>query len=174
LRSADAPGDNPRGLGQKPLLAADLSRSPLEEADAFLAQLREEVGRQRTRAHIGNLTIVGSTVTIPVLLLLSTEYWNFWLGKVAPAILAAVASATALMLQLTKPHERWRLLNVHGGALELERFRYVRRLGDYKDGDADSRLLEQVVITGAAVSDEWSGLMPTSKEAAAKLLGTPE
>jgi hypothetical protein len=156
----------PVGASPHALLSGDASRSPLEEADEFLGRLREEARRQRQRAQRANLGIVTSTASIPVLLLLSTEYADFWLGKIMPAALAAVATAAVLLLQVTKPHERWRLLGARQAGLEIECFRYVHRLGSYGTGDCDALLLEEVALTAKAIGEDWARLMPSSKETA--------
>jgi hypothetical protein len=101
-----------------------------------------------------------------VLLLLSTQYLNFWLGKVLPAILASLTTTAAVLLQLLKPHERWRLLRVNQAVLETARFRYAHELPPYKGAHGDDRLLESVVAVAEATNNEWAALQPESAGAA--------
>jgi hypothetical protein len=126
---------------------------------------------QRNRAHFVNLSIAAGTSAIPVLLLVSTQYWNFLLGKLLPAVLAGLTTTAAVLLQLLKPHERWRLLRLKHGELEAERFRYVHRLSPYDGDDRDALLLQGVVATATATMDEWAGLQPESTGAAQLLQG---
>jgi Protein of unknown function (DUF4231) len=153
------------------LLSSDPQRSALEECDTLLATLQHAGDAQRNRAHFVNLSIAAGTATIPVLLLLSTQYLNFILGKVLPAVLASLTTAAALLLQLLKPHERWRLLRLQQGALEAERFRYVHQLAPYNEPDRDERLLQHVVAVATTTMEEWAGFQPESAAAAQLLQG---
>jgi hypothetical protein len=123
------------------VLSSDPERFALAECDTLLATLRRGGDAQRSRAHFVNLSIAAGSASIPVLLLLSTQYLSFFLGKLLPAILASLTTSAALLLQLLKPHERWRLLRLAGSRLEAERFRYVHRLPPYDEADRDERLL---------------------------------
>jgi hypothetical protein len=153
------------------LLSSGSERSALDECDALLGALRSAGDAQRNRAHFVNLSIATGTAAIPVLLLLSTQYLNFWLGKFLPALLASLTTVAALLLQLLKPHERWRLLRLEQGMLEAERFRYVHGLSPYNESDRDERLLEGVVAVATATMKEWAGLQPESAGAAQLLQG---
>ena len=153
------------------LLSSNPARSALEECDALLARLHRAGDAQRDRAHFVNLAIAVGTATIPVLLLLSTRYLNFFLGKLVPAALASLTTAAALLLQLLKPHERWRLLRLQEGALEVARFQYVHRLSPYHEADRDERLLQHVVAVATTTMEEWAGLQPESAGAAQLLQG---
>jgi hypothetical protein len=148
------------------LLSSAPDRSALDECDALLAVLRSAGDAQRSRAHFVNLSMAGGTAAIPVLLLLSTQYLSFWLGKLLPAVLASLTTTAAVLLQLLKPHERWRFLRLQQGILEAERFRYVHGLPPYDDSDRDERLFEHVVDLGKATMEEWAGLQPASAGAA--------
>jgi hypothetical protein len=121
--------------------------------------------------HFVNLSIAAGTATIPVLLLLSTQCLNFFLGKVLPAVLASLTTAAALLLQLLKPHERWRLLRLQQGALEAERFRYVHKLAPDNKPERDDSLLQQVVAVATTTMEEWAGLHPESAAASQLLQG---
>jgi hypothetical protein len=117
------------------------------------------------------MSIALGTAAIPVLLLLSTQYLNFVLGKLLPAVLASLATTAAVLMQLLKPHERWRLLRLEQGVLEAERFRYVHALSPYDEPDRDERLLQRVVAVATATMEEWAGLQPESASAAQLLQG---
>jgi Protein of unknown function (DUF4231) len=151
------------------LLSSSASRSALEECDALLDALGRAGDAQRTRAHFVNAAIAVGSAAIPVSLLLSTRYFDFFFGKLAPAVLAALTTTAALLLQLLKPHERWRLLRHDQGALEVERFRYVHRLAPYDGDDRDERLFERVAATAQAAVEEWAALQPSSSDAAGLL-----
>lgn len=153
------------------LLTSSPERSALEECDALLTALRRAGDAQRNRAHFVNFSIAAGTAAIPVLLLLSTQYLNFWLGKVLPAVLASLTTTAAVLLQLLKPHERWRLLRLQGGVLEAARFRYVHGLSPYNESDRDERLLQRVVDVATATMEEWAGLQPESAGAGKLLQG---
>jgi hypothetical protein len=141
-------------------------RSALDECDAVLTRLRDAGNAQRSRAHFVNLSIAVGSAAIPVLLLLSTKYLNFWLGKLLPAVLASLTTTAALLLQLLKPHERWRLLRLQETMLAAGRFRYVHALAPYDGADRDERLLEFVVAVAEATTKEWAALQPESAGAA--------
>jgi hypothetical protein len=154
------------------LLSSDPDRSPLEECDLLLKTLGRAGDSQRNRAHFVNVAIAAGTAAIPVLLLLSTRYLDFYLGKLAPALLATLTTTAAILLQLLKPHERWRLLRHEQGALEVERLRYVHKLSPYNGSDRDDRLLERVAATAQAAVEQWAALQPTSSDAAHLLQAT--
>ncbi len=102
--------------------------------------------------------------------MLLSQYLNFFLGKLLPAVLASLTTTAALLLQLLKPHERWRLLRLEQGALEAERFRYVHRLSPYNERDCDERLLQRVVAVATTTMEEWAGRLQPESAGAAQLL----
>jgi len=150
------------------LLSSDAGRSALCECDELLLALGRAGDKQRSLAHFVNVAIAAGTASIPVLLLLSTRYWDFFLGKLAPAVLASLTTTAAVLLQLIKPHERWRLLRSKQGTLQVERLRYVHRIPPYNGDETsrDKRLLERVAKTAAATYQEWSRLQVGSADAA--------
>jgi hypothetical protein len=91
-------------------LTSDAGRAPLEECDELLDAIGQAVGLQRLFASLADFTIIGASASIPVFLLLSTQYLDFYLGKLIPAVLAALAAALALILKVTRTREKWRLL----------------------------------------------------------------
>jgi hypothetical protein len=143
----------------------------LQECDKVLADIRRAVGQQRRRAQTADVVIIGASASIPVFLLLSTQYLDFYLGKLVPALQAALSAAAALVVKLTRPHERWRLLRHSQSVLEAERFRYVHRLGAYAgdDRDRDNHLLDRVVQTSEEIAVAWSEFLPESAKAAQML-----
>jgi hypothetical protein len=46
----------------------------LQECDKVLADIRRAVGQQRRRAQTADVVIIGASASIPVFLLLSTQY----------------------------------------------------------------------------------------------------
>lgn len=138
---------------------------PLDECDELLSAIRRAVGWQRQLAQSADLAIIGASASIPIFLLLSTQYLDFYLGKLVPALLAALTAALALSLKLVRPHERWRLLRFHQAILDAERFRYLHRLGSYAGEDRDIHLLNLVVETSEKIAGTWFELMPESAQA---------
>jgi len=47
------------------------------------------------------------TAAIPLLILLSTQFLSFWLGKFALGAIAALLFVAASYAQLVRPHEHW-------------------------------------------------------------------
>jgi hypothetical protein len=152
-------------------LTSSPERSALDECDSFLATLGSAGDAQRSRAHFVNLSIAAGTAAIPILLLVSTQYLSFVFGKLLPAVLASLTTTAAVLMQLLKPHERWRLLRLQQSVIEAERFRYVHGLSPYNDADRDERLLQRVVAVATATTQEWAGLQPESAGAAQLLQG---
>jgi hypothetical protein len=152
-------------------LTSNEGRTPLGECDELLATVGQAVGSQRRLAQSADLAIIGSSALIPVFLLLSTQYLDFYLGKLVPAVLAALTAAVALMLKVIKPHERWRLLRSQQAHLEAERFRYLHRLGSYAGEDRDIQLLNHVVETSEKIAGPWSELQPDSAQVAQLMQG---
>src|SRR5215469_16295482 len=100
---------------------------------------------------MADVVIIGASGSIPIFLLLSTQYLDFYLGKLVPAVLAALSASSALVVKLTRPHERWRLLRHYRSILEVERFRYEHRLGAYAGEDGGDHLLDRIVETSEAI-----------------------
>lgn len=150
-------------------LASDASRTPLEECDELLGAIRQALGPQRRRAQSADLVTIVASASIPILLLLSTRYLNFYLGKLVPALLAALSAALAIAVKLTKPHERWRVLRLHQSLLEADRFRYLHHLGDFADDDRDKHLLNRIVKTSEEIAMVWSEFLPESERASQML-----
>jgi hypothetical protein len=147
-------------------LTSSAGRTPIDECDELLDTLGRAVGLQRLLAQSADLAIIGASACIPVFLLLSTQYLDFYLGKLIPAVLAALTAALALVLKVTKTHEKWRLLRSQQAYLEAERFRYLHHLGTYADDDRDSRLLNHIVEISEKIAGPWFELMPDSSQVA--------
>ena len=147
-------------------MTSGAGRAALDECDELLNAIRQAVGSQRRLAQSADLGIIGASAAIPVFLLLSTRYLDFYFGKLVPALLAALAAALALVLKVTRPHERWRLLRSQQAHLEAERFRYLHQLGSYGGEDRDIELLNQVVGASEKIAGFWFELMPDSAQVA--------
>jgi hypothetical protein len=147
-------------------LTSSAARTPLEECDELLNTIRHAVGSQRRLAQSADGAIIGASASIPVFLLLSTRYLDFYLGKLVPAVLAALTAALTLVLKVMKPHERWRLLRSQQAHLEAERFRYLHHLGSYADENRDVQLLNHVVEISEKIAGPWFELMPDSAQVA--------
>jgi Protein of unknown function (DUF4231) len=147
-------------------LTSGTDGTPLDECDQVLDVIRQGVGSQRRLAQCADLAIIGTSASIPVFFLLSTQYLDFYLGKLVPAVLAALTATLALLLKVLKPHERWRLLRSNQAHLEAERFRYLHRSGNYAGEDHDIQLLNDVVETSERIAGSWFELMPDSAQVA--------
>lgn len=152
-------------------LTSGAGRTPLDECDDLLNAIRQALRSQRRLAQSADFVIIGASASIPVFLLLSTQYLDFYLGKLVPALLAALTAAVALLLKVTKPHERWRLLRGHQAHLEAERFRYLHRLDSYAGEDRDIQLLNRVVEASEKIAGSWFELMPDSAQVAQLMQG---
>lgn len=138
----------------------------LDECDRFIAEHKEKADTNERRARWASWLLVGSTAAIPVFIVASTQVLDFALGKLIPAVLAAISAAVAGLLQFERPHERWSLYRRYQRLFETERFLYVRRAGQYSAPDHDLRFSEWLTTQRLAVHDEWAGLVPASDQVA--------
>jgi len=139
----------------------------------LIDEQREKADQNRFRSRAASIILVTSTGAIPVLLVVSTKYLDFWLGKVVPAILAALAAATGTVMVMVKPQERWRLHRSYQRKLESESLKYQHRLDPYDVENRDTKLLEKLIRVREEVLAEWVDLMPTS-DSLTKLMAGPE
>lgn len=138
----------------------------LSECDRFITEHKEKADTNERRARWASWLLVGSTAAIPVFIVASTQVLDFTLGKLIPAVLAAISAAVAGLLQFERPHERWSLYRGYQRLFEAERFLYVQRAGRYSATDRDLRFSEWLANQRLAVHDEWAGLVPASDQIA--------
>lgn len=134
--------------------------------DRIVRSLSAKAERNKRRARASVLGLTASTAAIPVLIVASTRWFSFELGKLAPAILAGLSAVLAGWVQIERPHERWKLYKRYERRIETERLRYKHHVGDYEHEDADLRFIEFLAGQQDVLHDEWSGLIPDRGEVA--------
>jgi len=89
-------------------------------------------------------------------------------GKLAPSLLAAVAAVAAGLLQVERPHERWKLYRGYQRRLEVERLRYQNAVAPYDVAEPQRRssFAARVGELQLHLHDEWVGLVPVSADVA--------
>ncbi len=136
----------------------------LAECDRFIAEHKKKADANERRARWASWLLVGSTATIPVSIVASTQVLDFAFGRLIPTILAAISAAIAGLLQFERPHERWALYRRFQRLFETERFLYVQGAGQYATVDRDLRFSEWLASERLAVHNEWAGLVPESDQ----------
>lgn len=147
---------------------ASSGSKPLDACNQTIASVRAKANWNERVARWGTWAIVMLTASVSVLLIASTHWDGFVVGKFVPAVLTAAAAATAGYLQFEKPHERWKLYRGYQRALEVERMRFENKVAPYDAPDADARLTERLAELQLALHDDWAGLLPRSAEVAAR------
>jgi hypothetical protein len=138
---------------------------PREACDQAIESVRAKANANERRARLGTALITVSSASIPVLIIASTQWEGFVLGKLLPAAMASVAGAMAGWMQFSRPHERWKLYRGYQRALEIERLKYDNNVEPYDDGDWRDRVfVERVAELQLALHDEWGGLVPRSSD----------
>lgn len=113
------------------------------------------------------------TAAIPVLILLSTEFLSFWLGKVAPALIAAALFIAASYTQLERPHERWNVYRRYQRTFEAERVLYQNSAEPYTDpATRDALFATKIAQLTVALHEDWARVLPTPDEIARLGRGT--
>jgi hypothetical protein len=146
---------------------------PLTAADSVIRSIGTKAEKNKRRARSAVLFLATSSATIPLALVASTKYLSFFLGKILPAALAAVAAIVATWLEIERPHQRWTLYKRYERLFEAERLRYKHKLGEYAGEDADDRFWEVLAEGQLKLHEEWAGLIPQSSELAPSLRGEP-
>lgn len=101
-----------------------------------IASVRRKADRNERLARVSTALIILASAAISVAIILSTQDDAFFWGKLAPSLLAAVAAVAAGLLQVERPHERWKLYRGYQRRLEVERLRYENGVAPY-NVDAD-------------------------------------
>jgi Protein of unknown function (DUF4231) len=114
------------------------------------------------------------TALIPLFILASTRAYSFWLGKFAPAAVAAALFIAASFVQIERPHERWNLYRGYQRRFETERIRYQNGAAPYDDPSTrDMCFAERITELELALHDDWSRVLPTSDQVAGLGRGGP-
>jgi Protein of unknown function (DUF4231) len=140
--------------------------TPREICDAFIAWLREKADRNERTTRLLTALIAAATAAIPVFLVLSTRWLAFFLGKVVPAVLAALAALITALLHVWRSNDRWRLYRTYERTLETERLKYANKLEPYHGTNRDSEFLKTLAQLHLSLHDKWAGLVPKSTDAA--------
>ncbi|MCF7515119.1 DUF4231 domain-containing protein [Pseudoalteromonas sp. L23] len=103
------------------------------------------------------------TLSSPLLVSLAE---GFWLSKVLPSILSALAAFLTAWLQLRKPQELWALYRGAERIIEMNLVKYDFSLGEYKNksGDADQVLIETISQLKINTHESWKNNIPTKSE----------
>jgi Protein of unknown function (DUF4231) len=140
------------------------TQDPVKFADDSVEGTRARGNRAKWYARLAVSTIIVSTAAIPVFLVLSTQWYGFFLGKVVPSVLAAIAAVTTGYVQVERPFERWQLYRRYQRLFEVERFTYANKGGAYSGGDAVSVFVQRLGELHIALHNEWSGIVPHSDD----------
>jgi hypothetical protein len=147
---------------------ASSGSKPLDACNQTIRSVRAKANWNENLARWGTGLIVVLTASVSVLLIASTHWDGFVVGKFVPAILTAAAAALAGYLQFEKPHERWKLYRGYQRALEVERMRFENKAPPYDEADAETKLTERLAELQLALHADWAGLLPRSSEVAAR------
>ncbi len=140
----------------------------MEACDRAIASVRGKADRNERLARSTTALIILASALIPVAIILSTQEHAFVWGKLAPSLLAAVAAVSAGLLQVERPHERWKLYRGYQRRLEVERLRYQNAVRPYDIPESDRRsaFAARIGQLQLQLHDEWVGLVPVSAEIA--------
>lgn len=155
------------GTDEDNLEQAIASGTPRQHCDAMIRYARRKADKNKRRSRIATAGLLLTTSTIPVAVILSGRTSDFWVGKVAVAILAAVATVVGTWVRIERPHERWSLYRGYQRRLEAERIRFEHHVQPYDSDDRDKVFAEFVAERQAELHDEWAGLLPASSEISA-------
>lgn len=150
-----------------PEQAAD-SDDPVEACNRAIASVQRKADRNERLARSTTALIVLASALIPVAIILSTQEHAFFWGKLTPSLLAAIAAVAAGLLQVERPHERWKLYRGYQRRLEVERLRYQNAVVPYdvQEPARRSAFAARVGELQLQLHDEWVGLVPISADAA--------
>ena len=143
------------------------SGSPLEQCNAAIASTKAKADKNKRRSRWCTWTLTVGTAAIPVLILLSTQFLSFWLGKFAPGCIAAALFVAASYTQLERPHERWNIYRRYQRTFEAERLRYQGSVSPYKDPETREPLFAaKIAELTIALHEDWARVLPTPDEVA--------
>jgi hypothetical protein len=141
---------------------------PVAACDRAIASVRRKADRNERLARSTTALIILASALIPVAIILSTKEHAFVWGKLAPSLLAAVAAVAAGLLQVERPHERWKLYRGYQRRLEVERLRYQNAVAPYDAAEPQRgrSFAARVGELQLQLHDEWVGLVPVSADVA--------
>jgi hypothetical protein len=143
---------------------AEAGADPLKALGLFIDSVRTKASANERSARVGTGVVIAASFAIPVLLIASTEWYGFFLGKLLPALFAAIAGGVAGWLQWSRPNERWKLYRSYQRAAEVERLRYDNKTPPYDDERRNERLVARLAEFKLRLHDDWAGLVPRSSD----------
>jgi Protein of unknown function (DUF4231) len=157
---------NPYTLGP-PDQAAE-GDDPLRACDRTIVSIRRKADRNERLARTTTVLIILASSLIPVAIILSTQEHAFLWGKLAPSLLAAIAAVAAGLLQVERPHERWKMYRGYQRRFEVERLRYQNAVAPYdvEEPERHSVFAARLGQLQLQLHDEWVGLVPVSADVA--------
>ncbi len=107
------------------------------------------------------------TASIPVLILVSTQHFSFWLGKFAPVCIAAALFVAASYAQIERPHDRWNVYRRYQRTFEAERLRYQGSAPPYDDPETrETGFASRIAELTIALHEDWARVLPSADEVA--------
>jgi hypothetical protein len=144
----------------------------LDAYDDFIKFVHQRAKRNQRWAYFSVTMLSAATALIPILILTSTRYYPFLLGKLLPSLLAAVAAVGATWVTLRRPVAAWVLFRHIEELAKVEKVTYEHRVGHYARADtADEKFILRITELQLRLNAAWSALVPTETDVAA--LGKP-
>jgi hypothetical protein len=137
-----------------------------EECAAVIASIKKKADKNKWRARTLTATMTATTAAIPVFIGLSGQ--DFFWGKVAPSVLAALSALLVALNALERPHERWVLYRRYQRLIQAEEKKHRFDAPPYDtDNDKRDRILAmRVAQLELDLQTEWEGLIPSRSEIA--------
>jgi hypothetical protein len=162
--------DNPEmpAMGSREHHVCREVRSPRDDLCGLLEFVTAKADKNERFARHSTSVIILGTATVPVLLLASTAWEPFVLGKLIPSILSACAAAAAGFLQFRRPYAAWKLYRSYEGELRAELRRYDSSTKPYNyKSDRDRVLAETIAWCDIHINQERVGIIPRDADAIA-------
>ena len=135
-----------------------------EECAAVAASIGKKADKNKLRARVMTVMMTVSTAAIPVLIGLSGD--DYWWGKVAPSVLAALSAMLVALNGLERPHERWVLYRRYQRLVQAEAKKHRFEAPPYDGDKRDRQLAAKVAQLELDLQTEWEGLIPSRSELA--------
>ncbi|RKS93490.1 uncharacterized protein DUF4231 [Microbacterium sp. AG790] len=146
------------------LAAPTRPRTAEEECAAVAASIGHKADGNKRRARAMTIAMTVTTAAIPVLIGLSGS--DFWWGKFAPSVLAAISALLVALNGLERPHERWVLYRRYQRLVQAEAKKYRFNARPYDGRKRDRLLASNVAQLEIDLQMEWEGLIPSRSELA--------
>ncbi len=139
-------------------------RTAEDECAAVATSIGKKADKNKRRARAMMIATTFSTAAIPLLIGLSGD--NYWLGKFAPSVLAAISALLVALNGLERPHERWVLYRRYQRLVQAEAKKYRFHARPYDRRKRDRLLASNVAQLELDLQMEWEGLIPSRSEVA--------